>query len=51
MGCSSEVSHVARLIAVDLPPEADGKMVMDWLAAGEERGDWEYEETSIWTPD
>jgi hypothetical protein len=43
-GCDSEGTHLPRLIAVDIPVSADVEAVMEFIAAGEERGDWEYEE-------
>lgn len=47
MGCSSELSHVSHLFAVDIPPSVSLKSIRELLDAGERRGDWEYEEASI----
>lgn len=48
MGCSSELSHVSKLIAVDVPPEVAVSKVVQYFKVGEESGDLEYEEASIW---
>ena len=48
MGCSSELSHIPKLIAIDIPPKINVQCITHFLAEGEKRGDWEYEEASVW---
>ena len=47
LGCSSELSHIADLISVDIPPGVDYNKVVTVLAKGEKDGLWEYEEGAI----
>jgi hypothetical protein len=47
MGCSTELSHVPGLVAVDVPPEASLNAVTSRLAEGESAGSWEYEEAAF----
>jgi hypothetical protein len=47
MGCTTELSHVSRLISVDVPPKAALQPIIDMLALGEEEGKWEYEEAAL----
>jgi len=47
LGCSSELSHLPGLIAVDVPPEVSVESVTDVLAEGEARDLWEYEEAAL----
>lgn len=47
LGCSSELSHLPGLIAVDVPPEVPVDLVTDVLAEGEGRDLWEYEEAAL----
>lgn len=47
MNCSSEISNVDRLISVDIPVEVDYSEMIAFLDAGEDKGEWEYEEASI----
>lgn len=46
LGCSSELSHLPGLIAVDVPPGASNDALIDLLADGESSGLWEYEEAA-----
>lgn len=48
MGCSTELSHNPKLIAVDIPPNVEVSRIYEILKEGEEKGHWEYEEGSIW---
>jgi hypothetical protein len=45
--CTSELSHIPRLISVDVPPEVNLNRVLCILDAGENQELWEYEEASI----
>ena len=47
LGCSSEISHIAGLISVDVPPDAvlaDVRLVLD---GGMTRGEWDYEKATL----
>jgi hypothetical protein len=44
MGCSSEISDIKTLVAVDVPSEKIYKLVKVYLDKGETEGKWEYEE-------
>lgn len=46
-GCGTEVSHLPRLLAVDVPATADLNAIRRWLAAGETKSLWEYEESCL----
>jgi hypothetical protein len=50
LACPSELSHIPRLIAIDIPPEADFTLARAILDAGERRKLWEYEEATIGRP-
>ena len=43
LGCSSELSHLPRLVAVDIPPDADRQKVQKYLDEGEAGQRWQYE--------
>ena len=43
-GCTSELSHLPRYVAVDVPPDVDRVGVKGMLEAGEAAGKWEYAE-------
>lgn len=47
LGCATELSHVPGLIAIDVPPGVPLETVRQVLDAGEEVGDWEYEEAAV----
>jgi len=47
LGCSSEVSHIAGLISIDVPPDTVLADVRSVLEAGMTRGEWGYEEASL----
>lgn len=47
LGCSSELSELVRLVAVDVPPEVDLAVVRQYLDAGETSGRFEYEEGCV----
>jgi len=51
MGCPSELSHIPKLIAVDVPPDANFIAVLEFLNEGEKRGVLEYEEAAVWGRD
>jgi len=38
MGCSSELSHIPKLIAIDIPPKINVQCITHFLAEGEKRG-------------
>jgi hypothetical protein len=44
LGCQSELSHVPKLFAVEIPAEIDFDPVGNLLAEGDETGRWHYEE-------
>jgi hypothetical protein len=46
-GCATELSHIRGLVAVDVPPEVSLPLVRALLDEGEEKGDWEYEESAL----
>jgi len=48
MGCSSELSHNSKLIAIDTPSNVVVQKIVSFLAEGEQNGEWEYEEASVW---
>lgn len=50
LGCDSELSHLARFISVDVPPEVDMKPVLDVLVPGEEGQRWEFESGHVGDP-
>lgn len=47
LGCSSELSHLAGLIAVDVPPNIELDAVLSVLSDGEASSLWEYEEAAL----
>jgi hypothetical protein len=47
MGCTSELSNLPNLIAIDIPPSVSYRKVITELDNGEKAGDWEYEEGCI----
>lgn len=47
LGCATELSHIPGLVAVDVPPEVTFPLVRALLDEGEEKGDWEYEESAL----
>ena len=47
IGCSSELSHIACLISVGVPPTASLDLVRQFLDQGEKEERWGYEEASI----
>jgi len=47
LGCSSELSHIPSLVAIDIPPEvalAKAKLILD---NGKKQGLWGYEEATL----
>lgn len=50
LGCSSERSHMPRLVAFDIPPEVDFALIRAILDTGEKQQLWEYEEATIAHP-
>ena len=48
LGCSSELSHVSGLIAIDIPPEATFDELHKFLENGEKLGRFDYEEAAVW---
>lgn len=47
MGCSSEVSDLPRLVAVDVPPHVPYSKVKALLDEGERSGQFEYQEACL----
>ena len=47
LNCYSELSHIKRLIAVDIPPEVSIGLVRTLLDEGEKQEIWSYEESSL----
>lgn len=47
IGCTSELSHLPNLIAVDVPPETPLSIIRHLLDEGERSGRWEYEEAAV----
>ncbi len=47
MGCSSELSHIPSLVAIDIPPEVSYPLVAAFLSEQEENGVLGYEEASV----
>ena len=50
LGCGSELSHISKLIAVDIPPDIPYDSVQPFLRAGMAQGRFDYEEAAIWAP-
>jgi hypothetical protein len=46
-GCTTELSHLPGLVAVDVPPEASLPAIRSFLDEGEKAGKWEYEEAAL----
>lgn len=47
LGCSSELSNMDNLIAVDVPPEVSYTNIRKYLDKGELEEKWEYQEACI----
>lgn len=47
MGCSSELSDIPRLVAIDVPPSAPYEQVKAFLDRGEAEGRFEYQEACL----
>jgi hypothetical protein len=47
LGCSSELSHLPNLVALDVPPGMPLATVRKILDIGERARQWEYEEAAI----
>jgi len=47
LGCSSEVSDLPRLVAVDVPPDVAYEKVKAFLKQGESAGRFEYQEACL----
>ena len=46
-GCSTELSYIPGLIAVDVPPQVSLDTITTMLSDGESSGFWEYEEAAL----
>lgn len=46
-GCSTELSNMKNLIAVDIPPNVSYKEIREYLDKGEVEEKWEYQEACI----
>lgn len=44
LGCESEVAHIPKLVAIELPGDRSFNPVANLLAEGEENGRWGYDE-------
>ena len=44
LGCESELSHLPKLVAVEVPAEVKFEPIADFLEKGEENGRWRYDE-------
>lgn len=49
-GCSTEQSHLPRLIAIDVPPTVSLEELKQLLDAGREQNRWGYEEACLAEP-
>lgn len=47
MGCSTELSHLPRLVAIDVPPSVSLEPLRQVLAMGREQDRWDYEEACL----
>ncbi len=47
MGCSTELSHLPRLIAVDVPPSVSLDELRQFLDSGRVQERWDYEEACL----
>jgi hypothetical protein len=47
LGCTSELSHLPRLVSIDVPPSASLETLRKYLAAGSGQGRWDYEEADV----
>lgn len=50
LGCSTELSHLPRLLAVDVPPSVSLDELKEVLNSGREQGRWGYEEACLAQP-
>ncbi len=50
LGCSTEQSHLHRLIAIDVPPAVSLEEVRQVLDSGKEEERWGYEEACLAQP-
>jgi hypothetical protein len=50
MGCSTELSHIPGLIAVDVPPSVSLEPLRRVLDEGRSQGRWDYEEACLAEP-
>ena len=47
LGCATELSHLPRLVSVDVPASASLETVRAFLTAGADQGRWDYEEADV----
>jgi hypothetical protein len=47
LGCSSELSHITGLFAVDIPPSVPFSQVRPLLDEGQRLDQWDYEEANL----
>jgi hypothetical protein len=50
LGCSTELSHLPRLLAVDVPPAVSLDKLKEVLNSGRDQGRWGYEEACLAQP-
>lgn len=50
LGCTSELSDIPNLIAVEVPGETSIAPFLDYIVAGAEDGRWEYQEATLRHP-
>jgi Domain of unknown function (DUF4265) len=51
LGCTYEGSNLPTYVAIDIPPESKLGPVQKFLAEGEEKGIWEYQESALAHPE
>ena len=44
LGCESELSHIPKLIAIEVPSNVSFAPVADLITEGQDTGRWDYEE-------
>lgn len=47
MGCATELSHLPRLVAIDVPPSVALEPLRQVLSTGREQDRWDYEEACL----
>jgi hypothetical protein len=47
LGCSTELSHLPGLFAIDIPPDVPYSRILPVLEEGKVRDEWDYEEANL----